>query len=76
MPGDPKECRLNAVLCLRLADRASNPERRRSFAAMGELWTRLAAEVKSEQALLNTLSELEYDEPYYVLPVALRLQAA
>ena len=76
MPGDPKECRLNAVLCLRLAERASNPERRQSLATLAETWTRLAAEVESEQALLNTLSELEFGRPYYVLPVALRLQAA
>ncbi len=76
MPGDPNECRLNAALHLRLANRASTPEIRQSFAILAETWTRLAAELESEQALLNTLSELEFDQPNYVLPVALRLQAA
>jgi hypothetical protein len=76
MPGDPNECRVNAISHLRLADRASNAETRASFTALAETWTRLAAELESEQALLNTLSELEFDLPYYVLPVALKLRAA
>jgi hypothetical protein len=46
------------------------------FRRLSGTWTRLAAELESEQALLNMLSELEFDQPYYVLPVALKLQAA
>ena len=63
MPGDPNECRLHAALHLRLANRASTPEIHQSFAVLAETWTRLAAELESEQALLNTLSELEFDQP-------------
>jgi hypothetical protein len=58
MPGDPKECRLNAERCLRLAKRARRPEA-------------LAAELESDQGLLRALSEFEFSEPYYTLPVAL-----
>jgi hypothetical protein len=76
MPGDPKECRVNAICHSRLADGASNAETRMSFAVLAETWSRLAAELESEQALINTLSELEFGEPCYVLPVALRLKAA
>jgi hypothetical protein len=76
MPGDPNECRANAICHLRLADGASSAETRASFAVLAETWTRLAAELESEQALLNTLFELELGEPCYVLPVALRLKAA
>jgi hypothetical protein len=76
MPGDPNECRLNAICHLRLADGASDAEARASFAVLAETWTRLAAELESEQALLNILSELEFDQTCYVLPVALKLRAA
>ena len=76
MLGDPNECRVNVICHLKLADGASNAETHESFAALAETWTRLAAELESEQALLNTLSELKFDQPYYVLPVALRLKAA
>jgi hypothetical protein len=76
MPGDPKECRLNAARCLMLAERASNPVKRQSLATLAETWTRLAAEFESDQALLNALCELEFGEPYHALPVALKLHAA
>jgi hypothetical protein len=76
MPGDPNECRVNAICHLRLADGASNAETRESFAVLAETWKRLAAELESEQALLNILSELEFGQPCYVLPLALRLKAA
>jgi hypothetical protein len=62
MPGDPNECRVNATVHLTLADGASNAETRESCAALAETWTRLAAELESEQALLNKLSELEFDQ--------------
>ena len=69
MPGNPQECRLNAVRCLTLARRARRPEARQNFAALAEMWTKLAAEIKSEQALLRALSEFEFSEPYKALPV-------
>ena len=46
MPGDPKECRLNAERCLRLGERARGQEARQNFAALAETWTKLAAELR------------------------------
>jgi hypothetical protein len=74
MPGDPEQCRLNAARYLKLAEHAKNPERRQRFVALAETWAKLAAENESEQALLRTLSELEFDEPSYELPEALNLR--
>ena len=76
MPGDAKQCRLNAARCLKLSERAKYPARRQSLAALAETWAKLAAENESDQALLRTLSELEFDEPFYALPEALNLRAA
>ena len=76
MPGDPEQCRLNAARCLKLSERAKNPARRRSLAALAETWAKLAAETESDQALLRTLSELEFDEAFYAVSEALNLRAA
>jgi hypothetical protein len=43
---------------------------------LAKLWTKLAAELESEQALLNTLSEINLDEPFYAVPEALNLRVA
>lgn len=75
MPGNPDQCRLNAVRCLRLAKRARGPEMRENFTALADTWTRLAAELESDQALLRAISELEFSEPYYALPSALKLHS-
>jgi hypothetical protein len=48
---------------LELSEQAQDPERRRNLAALAETWTKLAAELESEQALLNALSDLTLDEP-------------
>ena len=45
------------------------------FTALAETWTRLAAELDSDQALLRTISELEFSEPYEALPLALKLRS-
>ena len=63
MPGDPALCRLYAARYLELSERAEEPARRESLAALAGMWTKLAAELESEQVLLNALSELELDEP-------------
>ena len=76
MPGDPAQCRLNAVRCFKLSEHAKDPPRRQSLAALAETWTKLAAETESDQVLLRTLSELEFDEPFYAVPAALNLRAA
>ena len=75
MPGNPGVCRLNATRGLGLAKRARRPEVRGSFTGLAETWTRLAAELESDEALLRTLSELEFNEPYYAVPEALKLRS-
>jgi hypothetical protein len=40
------------------------------------MWAKLAAENEADQALLRTLSELEFEEVSYVVPEALNLRAA
>jgi hypothetical protein len=49
---------------------------RERLVALAETWTRLAAELEANQALLNALSELQFDEPFYAGPEALNLRAA
>jgi len=74
MPGNPEQCRLNAARCLKLAKRARRPEMRETFTALAVTWTRLA-EHESDEALLRTISELEFSEPYEALPLALKLRS-
>ena len=75
MPGDPHDCRLNANHFLRLARRESGPEVRQSLTDLAETWTKLAAEIESDNGLLRTFLELEFSEPYDALPRALKLSA-
>jgi hypothetical protein len=70
MPGDPQKCRSNAARYLRLAERAKTPAKRQQFAALAEIWKKLAAEAASDEVLLRTLSELEFSDPYEALPQA------
>ena len=76
MPGDPAKCRLYAARYLKLSERAEDPARRQSLAALAKTWLNLAAELESDQALLNALSEINVDEPFYAVPEALKLRAA
>jgi len=76
MPGNPEQCRLNAARCLKLAKRAQRPEMRETLAALAKkTWTRLAAELESDEPLLRAISELEFGEPYDALPLALKLRS-
>jgi len=63
MLGDPARCRLYAARCLELSKSAKNPARRQNLLALAETWTKLAAEYEADQPLLNTLSEINFDEP-------------
>jgi hypothetical protein len=79
MSGNPHECRLNAARCSELAKTAATPELRRSFITLANLWKELAAELESDQAFLNAMSEFEFSpqacEPYEVLPSVLNLRS-
>ena len=72
MPGDPQQYRLNAARCLELAQRTKRRERREHLTALAETWTKLAAETESDATLLRALSEVEFSDPSYALPLALR----
>jgi hypothetical protein len=48
---------------------------RQNLTAMAETWTKLAAEIESDQVLLRTLSQLEFGDPYEALPLALNLRS-
>jgi hypothetical protein len=74
MPGNPAQCRLYAARYLELSKRAKNPARGESLAALAETWTKLAAEYEADQPLLNTLSEINFDEPFNAVPEALNLR--
>ena len=77
MPGDPAQCRLYAAHYFKLSEGAKDdPARRQSLAALAETWKKLAAELESDQALLNTLSELKFDEPFDAAPQGLNHRAA
>jgi hypothetical protein len=43
---------------------------------LAEIWTKLAAEFEADQPLLNALSQINFDEPFYAVPEALNLRAA
>jgi hypothetical protein len=75
MPGDPAQCRYTRSA---IGNYPSVPTtaRRQNLAALAKLWTKLAAEYEADQPLLNALSEINFDEPFYAVPEALNLQAA
>ena len=74
MPGDPRQCRLNAARCLALAKRVRKPETRQLFIEMAETWNQLASLTECDQPLFQAISEIGFDEPYDALPNALRLR--
>jgi hypothetical protein len=80
VPGNPLMCRLYARRCSQLAETAATPEMQRTFLAMEETWTRLAAESESARVFLQTMSELEFErswqsrEPYEALSSALKIR--
>jgi hypothetical protein len=65
-----------AARYLKLSERAKDPARRQRLASLALTWIKLAAELESDQALLNALSEINVDEPFYAVPEALNLRAA
>jgi hypothetical protein len=77
MADDPHDCRLNAKRCLELAGSAATPEDRQALLALAETWKQLTAEMESEEALLQALTEMErVSEPWNALPEALHLSSA
>ena len=79
MPGNPIECHLHSLHCSELAESAATIELRQKFTDLAETWKQLAAELRSDQALLRAIGELEFTqqacEPYETLPLALGLRS-
>jgi hypothetical protein len=59
MPGDPKELRLRARQCSRLAERATKVRERQTLLRLHRSYNRLAVEVENAQARLATLKATE-----------------
>ena len=57
MPSDPKECRLHALACARLAQTSASQQARDPFANLAQTWIRLADELESTENLLAALDE-------------------
>jgi hypothetical protein len=48
---------------------------RQGLTELAQTWNRLAAEIESDEALFQAISEIELGEPYEALPRALRIQS-
>jgi hypothetical protein len=53
MPGDPKQCRENALECIQLAHNAKLPEHKRLLTDLAQSWLNFAAEIERTKALLE-----------------------
>ena len=61
MPGDPKECRQQALACVRLAQTSASPQTREQFASLARTWIRLADDLERTLAILD--AEEDETEP-------------
>jgi hypothetical protein len=57
MPGDPKECRLHALECTRIAQSATRRDARDTFTELAQRWLRLADDLEASQKLLEEWGE-------------------
>jgi hypothetical protein len=53
MPGNPKECRQNALRCAELAQTARTPELKRTLVELSKNWLKMAIELERARALLD-----------------------
>ena len=53
MPGDPKECRQQALACIRLAQTSASPQARDRFASLAWTWIRLADDLERNLTVLD-----------------------
>jgi len=57
MPGDPKECRKNAVRCAELAATAHTPQMKATFLELSMNWERLAIQLEDAFAQIDEIEE-------------------
>jgi hypothetical protein len=53
MPGDPKECRANALRCAELAAESKDPRLKETLRDLARQWTALAARLETSCAVLD-----------------------
>jgi hypothetical protein len=53
MPGDPRQCRLNAMRCAELAANAKTAQLKATLLDLSKDWERLGVELEKTQALMN-----------------------
>jgi hypothetical protein len=53
MPGDPKDCRVHALECTRLAETALNKKAQEMFLYFSSTWLKLASQIEVSQALVD-----------------------
>ena len=75
MPGNADQCRIDAARFKALSKRAWRPEVRQTFQELGEICSRLAAEIDADEHLYSTLCEMELGEPQDALPRALNIHS-
>jgi hypothetical protein len=56
MPGNPEECRLHALTCVRLAQTSVTRQARDHFAKLARTWIRLAEDLERSRALLDEVA--------------------
>ena len=57
MPLDPKECRQQALVCVRLAQTSTSPQTRRHYAELAKTWLTLAGDLDDLDAQLKAEPE-------------------
>ena len=62
MPGNPKECRLHARSCRKLATTARTAEAADTFLSLAQNWDSLAAELESARIFLATMTAINSDQ--------------
>jgi hypothetical protein len=58
MTNDPNECRANARLCLRRAQKAARPDTQQLFLDLAASWNRIAAELEAAEGFTSLAQEL------------------
>jgi hypothetical protein len=53
MPGNPRECRVRAFQCLKLAQMARSPKSEELFNRLARTWAKLANAIESDDTLLE-----------------------
>jgi hypothetical protein len=61
MAGNPRKCRDEALRCVGLADASAAPDARKRYLALADAWMTLAAQLESDEGLLDAMRAIEAD---------------